>query len=780
MDLDSRTLETLDWTAVLVALTRHCRTLRGARRAAQLPLVSTREAAIKLQAAVREVITLEQDDRMPTAAILDIDQHLPAAAAGRVLEGHELLAIGRCMVALESLRMWVVDRAEDAPELTRLAEPISVDPELMDRLITSFDERGELSSRRYPELGELRTRIRNDHTRIQQTLERLIKGDELADALQDRYVTQRGNRYVVPIRADRRRKNQGIVHDTSGSGETVFVEPAEVVELNNHLRLAEAELRRAEARILQALSALVGHFVPDIEESLAAAVELDLAGARKGLGEALQATLPTIGSDGVIALKQARHPVLQLRGVEVVANDLELNGTTRGLILSGPNTGGKTVALKTLGLAALFVRAGIPFPAQDGSRVDLFRDVLADIGDLQSVEGDLSTFSGHVMVLKEVLRRAAPGVLVLLDEVAVGTDPAQGAALARAVLEHLVERGCRLAVTTHYTELKAFAAADTRFGNAAVHLEGGRPTYSVEPGAVGLSHAFRIARRLGLDDGVVDRAESCMDLDARRLSSLLEELEEQRVNALVLERALRQKEEGLSAKQTQLDAAWERIRGKTAQLAKEEAGETLKRLAQIEQEVVDLIGALQKNPDLRTAGRTLEQIRAAANQARPKAPAPPPLPALPRPLRASDRVRVRTLNKVGLVVSDPRKGRVEVEIGGLRSRVKVTDCLLLDVPKSPEVKPSPRPAEDAPGGVRTSRNSCDLRGQRALEALEQVELFLDRLVLAGEPVAWILHGHGTGSLKRAVRDHLPGDPHVRSWRPANEDEGGDAWTRVML
>jgi DNA mismatch repair protein MutS2 len=781
MDLDRRTLDTLDWTAVLAALARRCRTLRGQRTAAKLPLVRTRDAAGRLQAAVRELAHLELDDRMPIAEVLDIDAFVKTASAGRMLEGSELATVGSCLVALESLRLWVVERADDAPVLTAMVEAITVDPELMDRLSTSFDERGQLSDRRYPELGDLRRRIREGHQRIQSSLDRLVKSDELAGVLQDRFVTQRGDRYVLPVRADRRRKGLGIVHDTSGSGETVFVEPAEVVELNNKLRLAEGELRRAETRILQALTALIARFQPDIQRSLVAAVKVDLTAARKDLGEKLGASFPILGNDGVIHLKQARHPVLQLRGLDVVPNDLQLDGTCSGLILSGPNTGGKTIALKTLGLAALFVRAGIPFPAAPGSRIDLFTDVIADIGDLQSVEGDLSTFSGHVMVLKELLRRAGPGVLVLLDEVAVGTDPAQGAALARAVLEQLVEQGCRVGVTTHYTELKAFAAGDPRFSNAAVHLEDGRPTYRVEKDAVGLSHAFRIARGLGLDGDVVDRAEGCVDPDARRLANLLADLEVERVQAVVLRRELAEHKAEAQAQKAKLDDAWERIRGKTAELARKEAQQSVNRLQAVEADVAGLVAALQKNPNLRTAGKTLKQIREATSSVRPKRAAPEPAPQPPRALKRGDRVRVQTLGKTGTLTADPRKGRVEVDIGGLKTRVKLNDCVLLDAPK-PVARPKPKvkAVADAPGGVRTDRNSCDLRGKRALDAIEEVEFFLDRLVMSGEPLAWILHGHGTGSLKTAVRQYLPKAPHAQTWRPANADEGGDAWTVVTL
>lgn len=786
MDLDARTLSTLDWSAVLNRLAAHARTPMGARAALDLPLSQDRDAVLGVYESVREVWRLEETDRVPVGGVADVGEPVNRAASGRVLEGVDLQDIGRSLQALEDLRVWLVRNVDFAPTLVGLATPISVDPELNTRLRDSFDERGDLSERTYPELGELRRQIRSLDERIRGTLERLVKGDSLSGVLQDRYVTQRGDRYVIPLKAEAKRAGLGIVHDTSKSGETVFVEPAEVVELANQLRVVEAQLRREIDRILSALSQLVGRFAKPILESIAAAVLIDLACARAGLGKELKGVPPMIGGGGVIRLRRARHPVLALRGIEVVPNDLRIDEQVRGLILSGPNTGGKTVALKTLGLAVLFCKAGLPFPAEEGSRIDLFSDLVADIGDLQTVEGDLSTFSGHLMVLREILRRAGPGVLVLLDEVAVGTDPAQGAAIARAVLEQVVDKGARVAVTTHYTDLKAFANADNRFSNAAVHLDEGRPTFELRMGVVGLSHAFSIARRLGLDPAVVARAESLVPEDTRRVGELLEALEGERVAAGRLRAEAERERQGAAQRRQELDDALEKIRGKTQQIAEREAKATVERLRDAEDKVKALIAALQANPELRLAGKNLEEIRQIREQA---VAAPPPVvadpaPAPPAELAIGDRVRVRSLGAKARVVGLPRKGQVEVEVGGLRSRVALSDLTrevqgreqpvtLASVPRSSgKIDPARL------SGVRLPVNTCDVRGQRVDEALDKIDAFLDKLVRDGMEVAFILHGHGTGALKVAVRAHLSKAPQVSAWRPANANEGGDAYTVV--
>lgn len=777
MDLDRRTLDTLDWPAVVAAVGLRCRTVRGA--SAGLPLARDRDAVRALYASVAEIQAIENaDETLPIGAISDILSAVERASTGAILEAEELNAAGRCLWAMEHLRCWVQDR--DLPVLQGLCAPIDVDPALLEELVGSFEENGQLSDRRYPELGELQRRIQGFHGTIRTTLDDLLKSKDMEGILQDKFVTQRGDRYVVPVRAEARRKGLGIVHDTSGSGETVFVEPAAVVELNNKLRIAEAELSRSIARILRGLSVLLGRFLEPISRSLDAAVEIDLAQARHRLGEDWEGVIPEVGRGGVIRIVQGRHPVLTLREIDVVPNDVALDEDCRGLVLSGPNTGGKTIALKMLGSFALLARAGVPVPAKR-ARVDHFEEVLADIGDLQSVEGDLSTFSGHVLVLRGLLDRARPGALILLDEIGDGTDPAQGSALARAVLEVLVDRGARVGVTTHYTELKAFAEADPRFRNAAVHLEEGKPSYRLRLDAVGLSHAFTTARRLGLDAAVVDAAEAHLDHNQREVGRLLEELESRRVETMLAEERAAELEKQVRAQQKKLEERWEQIRGKSHALAEKEAAQALARLKGAEAEVKAIIAALQRNPTLQGAGRDLARVRDVQQRIAPAKPEAPVIVDPPKSVSAGDRVRVVSIGKKGRVLGPAKKGRVEVDIGGLRTRVKLNDLQLLDAPKPPPaVAKAAERTDSGLGELRTERNTCDLRGLRADEALETVERFLDKMVLVNESTGWILHGHGTGALKTAVRQWLPSSSYSSGWRPANEDEGGDAFTRVAL
>lgn len=801
MDLDARTLQTLDWPAVLARLSHHARTTLGAQLALRLPLPQQRPVVLALHRSVSELLALRgEGEDPPVGAVQDTSAAVEAAAQGRVLEAQDLIDIGRCLDAMERLRAWLLERQDRAPTLLAVADPIQVNPELRGRLIESFDEQGQLSEAVYPELGALRREIRGLHERVRSSLDAMLRSEAMAAVLQDRYVTQRGDRYVVPIKAEAKRAGLGIVHDVSNSGETVFVEPAEVVELNNRLRELEGQLRREEARILRALSSMVGRVAPEILDALGGTAEVDLVRARAVLGEELRGHLPLVGSDGVIALREARHPVLALRGVPVVPNDLRLDGVRPGLVLSGPNTGGKTVALKVLGLAALFTRAGIPFPAAEGLRVDLFPEVVADIGDLQTVEGDLSTFSGHLLVLREVLGRAAPGTLVLLDEVAVGTDPTQGAALARAVLERLVERGARAAVTTHYTDLKAFAAADPRFANAAVQLHDGKPTYRLRADAVGTSHAFSVARRMGLDEALMERAEALLSEESRKVSGLMQRLEEQRLHIESLSSELAERERRLVDQERELTERLARVRTQSQELVRREASASIERLRLAEEQARALVAALQRDPDLRLAGRTLEQLRGLrAVAATPEAAAAP----VPRELQPGDRVRLSGLGQTGRVLSVPRKDQVEVEIQGKPTRVALRELVYLDSggavhPVAPAAPPTPKPtptpakapvrgpveaassSDERLSGLRLPSNTLDLRGKRVDEALDELSAFVDGLVSRGYNHGFILHGHGTGALKKAIREHLPRAPQVAAWRPANEGEGGDAFTIVRV
>ena len=445
VDLTKRTLEALDWPFLLEGLASHARTERGARAARALEPLADRERILEILDAVGEArdATTNGAGGIPVGGIEDIEPHVRRAARGEVLESPELRSVAVAVAALDRLRRRLDDVRDQAPVLARWAADIEIDRRMLSTLDAAFDERGEFSEKTYPKLGELRRRIASLERRVRAMLEELLAGTELANALQDRYVTMRGDRFVVPIKAEHRRPDLGIVHDTSRTGHTVFVEPQQVVPLNNDRRLAESDLAAEERRIRAELSSLIGRHASPIRAALDAATEIDLACARADFARRIDAVRPEVGEDGVIVLRSARHPVLVLNRVDVVANDMAVTRERPVLVLTGPNAGGKTVALKTLGLCALLVRAGCFVPASPGSRVDVCGAVLADIGDQQTVHEGLSSFSGHLATLRAMLDRAGPGCLLLLDELASGTDPAQGGALARALIERFADLGCR-------------------------------------------------------------------------------------------------------------------------------------------------------------------------------------------------------------------------------------------------------------------------------------------------------------------------------------------------
>ena len=532
MTLQRHTLEGLDWPFLLQTFCRCARTPTGAARIAELtPLETLEEVAFAFDA-VDEFKALEEAGaEIPIAGIADISSDVRGAAMGQVLSDEALRRVATSLQALADLHRVLSRRADEAPTLAGLAMGIAIDPSLPATLPDAYTPEGELSAQRYPHLGELRSQITSIHTEIRATLDALVHGDTLGDLLQDRFWTQRENRYVLPIKVHAKRWDLGIVHGTSGSGQTAFIEPHGIIALNNRLRVAEGELVAAEYKIRADLCARIAEASEAIQAGLEVALELDLVAARVGLARLLDATRPEVGQDGAVHLSEARHPVLVLRGVDVIANDLALTVKQPTLVISGPNAGGKTIALKTIGLSALLVQHGCFVPAAEGSRVDLFGVIRAAIGDQQAVERDLSSFSAHCETLAAMLDDAGPDHLILLDELANGTDPGQGAALAHAIIEALGTTGARVVVTTHFARLKAMGAADDTIGIAAVQYADGRPTYRVMAGVSGESHALSIAEKMGIGPEILSRAVALMEGEAG-LSRTLEALEAEHQRAV--------------------------------------------------------------------------------------------------------------------------------------------------------------------------------------------------------------------------------------------------------
>lgn len=773
-------LASLGWPSVLAALAARTRTPMGARAVAELPLLSHAPAVRQGYALVAEIQALaDTQEHVPVGEVPDLVEAVDQAGRGMTLSRDDLRRTGWGLAALQGLRVWVDRHHAVAPLLTRLTWPIVVDAGLVEILRASFDPTGALSADCYPELGALRGRIQALQSRIRATLDELLRDESVIERLQDRYVTERNGRYVLPVKANARR-GFGISHGTSQSGETVFVEPAVVVEIHNDLREAEAALEREELQILQSLSRQVGVHARVLLEGLAAATEVDLWCARQRLGADWDGQVPTVGEGGVLTARNARHPLLALAG-HVIPNDLALTEVAPALVLTGPNAGGKTVALKTLGLFALLCRACIPIPSREPTRVDVFDPIVAEIGDQQSVEEGLSTFSAHLLALKHALDGVGPRALVLIDEIAVGTDPAQGAALARAVVEALLDGGARVAVTTHYPELKA--VEDRRFAVAAAQFEEGRPTFRLVAGAPGASLPLAVARRLGMPEFVLERANAVLDSSARALAGRLERLDEE-ARALRVEReAWERRNVEAEAQARQLAERERRLKERADREVAEATARFRERMKEQEAAVRGWVAALQADPSLKRANEVLQQVRAATvipSEPEPPAPAPDLAPGA--------RVRLRGLGTVGTVRS-VNGSRVELDMGALRTWVDGRELELVshratrheDRRQRAREREEPAPPERYDGAVvRVETNTCDLRGMRVDDALTAVEGFLNQQSSAGFRVSYLLHGHGTGALKQALRTWLPSAPLVRRWRPADGSEGGDAFTVVEL
>lgn len=773
----------LDWPALLTALAEQARTPMGAAAVRALRPLEDLDAVARAYDATDELRLLEDEGTdVAVGAVRDIRREAVRARKGEVLEAGELRQAGHSLQALAALRTTLGKHAEDAPTLDELAAPIEVDEAVAHALVVAFDARGELSADTYPQLGTLRRRIAELHDRLRGTLDTLLRGDELAPVLQDRFWTQRGNRYVLPIKANAKRWDLGIVHGVSGTGQTVFVEPHQVVEVNNRLRIAEAELLAEEQRILADLSARLGSCSEALAESLAAVEALDVVCARDGLARRLEAERPHLAT-GALDLRVARHPLLVLRGVPVVGNDLALSPERPALVISGANAGGKTVALKTVGLCALLVQHGCFLPAAPTSTVGLFTGVYAVIGDAQTVEGDLSSFAGHIVALREVLERVDDRSVVLLDELASGTDPAQGSALAVALLEALLDAGPRVLVTTHYARLKGLAASDERFGGAAMEIRDGTPTYRVLADATGESHALQAAAHLGIPADIVARAEALLGGDEGTLTRALSALEEARARAEATARELAELERQVDAERDGLARQRAELKRRSAELEQQGADAFLSRLQRAETAIGQVVAGLQRDPgheQVKAARQSLDALRGLV----PARPAPAPQGPAPA-LRVGDRVQLKGLGRAGEVVA-VGDGTVRVRAGGLTVNTPAGAVEVLERPRAQPVhrggvEATLRTAEpELTEALRMDGNTLDLRGTRVDEAQDQCDGWFDRCVLEGHSIVFLLHGHGTGALKVGLRRWLSSSPYVRSWVRASEEQGGDAFTVVWL
>jgi DNA mismatch repair protein MutS2 len=785
-----KTLERLDWPLILGRLAGFARTPRAAARLAAGEDVfaatadETRER-LALTAEARAILT--SGDGPPLGAG-DPSEALRHAIRGGALGGEDLLEVRHTLAGLRETRRFVRQRADDAPRLADLAELLPERAELEREIARCLDEEGKVCDEASPALAAARREAHELAARIAERLQRYLRDPDVRSALSDDYFTVRNDRYVLPVRADSRGQIRGIVHDASGSGTTLFVEPQALVELNNQHKRAELEVEREVARVLRELSEAAAAAAPEIDAGLDTLALLDLAFARADLSLALDATAPEVGDEGALWLPQLRHPCLDPRSA--VPNDLRLGGSLQVLVISGPNAGGKTVAMKAAALAVLFVRAGLEVPAAHGARVDLFDAVLADIGDEQSIGNSLSTFSAHMANLAQIVNQASTRTLVVLDEVGVGTDPSEGAALAQAILETLADAGARVIATTHYGLLKEMADVDPRFANASVEFdpETLAPTYRLRVGLPGSSSATAVAARMGLASAVLERANQFLESEDRKLDRMLHELATSRA-ALESEQReaarLRQESEAVRAEYRHKLEKLSQRRDELYRAMREDLDDQFKNAhAQIAAVIRDLQrgGAAATAQD---AAHARERLVSLAERQRDAEEAAGILPDPTETLvpvdwnraRAGDPVKIAG-GKAGVLAALPdRRGRVAVTVGSLRMVLpaeRVGRAERDEVPASPVREQRPVPAS----GGGTER--CDLRGQRVDEALDALGTALDRAASDGRDRLLVIHGLGTGALRKAVREHLSASPYVSRLESAEPSEGGDGASVAYL
>ncbi|HXK16692.1 MAG TPA: Smr/MutS family protein [Polyangiaceae bacterium] len=794
LELDAETRAALEWPALLAALGGFCTSPSGKARALALHPAAELEAARARNQIVSEMLDLDRLGLAPAArAFPDVTHAVELAARGGVASAAELWQVRELLEVSAKLRVFARGQRESHPALSQAIDSPSELDGLEEDLVHSLDADGTVADRASPELARARKRVRELRDEMKRKLGQLI--ERHADVVQGEYYTEREGRYVLPVRADAHLRVPGIVLGSSASGATLFVEPQEMTGLGNQLRIQEAEALREAAKVLTQLSGYLASDAEHVRAAQRACEEADVLSALARFARQTRSIIVPLSDEARLDLRTARHPLLALSSQAVVANDIAIEAG-RALVISGPNAGGKTVALKTLGLVAWMARAGIPLPVAEESKVGWFGSVLADIGDEQSIARSLSTFSAHVQRLCFLLEQAAGDTLILLDELASGTDPEEGAALAAAVLEALTARGAAVGITTHYEKLKEFAAHAAHLQNASVSYDFERmaPTFRLTMGVPGASSALTVATRHGLPSSVVARAQALLPEQSVERERAVERLERQRQSFEEEREALAREAEELRQLRARMEAEHEDER---AALEAEVERETVALRANVSKIRAELLAARERlkkeaqDPKaLRSIERDLGRAAVHVSLGGSLLPRPEASDARPSALRApaitykgGDSVRVKSSGLLATVI-DASDDKLRIQVGSIKLILRSEDVESARAPKN-RAKPA-RAAKSnlvssaLPTAVRTSSNTLNLIGERVDGALDKLDAFLDRMLSSGEPLGFVLHGHGTGALKSAVRAHLQASSYIEQSQPADADSGGDAFTIFWL
>ncbi|MBI5943425.1 MAG: endonuclease MutS2 [Chloroflexi bacterium] len=806
--MDSKTLNVLEYPKILGQLAGFCDFSASMDLARELEPTSSHELAAARLAETTEARKLLSMESAGVGAAHDIRPQVDLAARGGVLDPHALLDVKSTLISCRDLKKSFEKRAAEYPRLTQITLGLPDTHGLVDAITRILSERGEILDSASPKLGDIRRNLRIAQDRLMSRLQKYVTDSKTVSMLQEPIITQRDGRYVIPLRAEFKGKIKSIVHDQSSSGATLFVEPLPVVEANNEIRELQLAQRDEERRILAQVSALIGEHAVELKYGVENLAALDLAFAKAKYADELKASEPILNqllvvgnqqsaktenqkpnakSQTRICLLNARHPLLDSN--TVVPIDVDPAPGTRAVVITGPNTGGKTVSLKTVGLLVVMAQSGLHIPAQSGSELPCFHSVWADIGDEQSIEQSLSTFSGHITNIIRIIKKIDHRSLVIFDELGSGTDPQEGAAIARAILSHLLDVGSMTLVATHYPELKTFAHGTDGVVNASLEfdIKTLRPTYKLTLGLPGRSNALLIAQKLGLPQPIIDSARAEINPLDLRADKLLDDIRKERNRTSREREKLEKARAKLEAQSLELEKRLEKI--------EDERRDTLAK-ARAEGELE--VAVLKRNIDslksqLKKASQPLQAIKAIEEKMEKmeeKVEQPvvrrqtidhgPSSSAVHRQLSLGERVTVSTLNAEG-VVTALGESDAEVQIGTIRMRARLSDL----VRRQQTVDDRPKAVISQASSVVHRQSSSpgmevDLRGLMAEDALDKMERYLEQAFLSGLPFVRIIHGKGTGRLRQAVRGALRGHEYVKSFEEGGDKEGGEGVTVAML
>ncbi len=722
----------------------------------------------------------------------DIRGSLNRAKSGASLTLRELLDIAQMLYQVRMLSDWYISCGDEETSIGYLFVSLSPNKYLEDKIKDAIISEEEISDMASSALANIRRKIAQAGVKIRESLDKLVKSSEVQKSLQENIVTMRDGRYVLPVKAEHKGNIQGLVHATSSSGATYFVEPISVVEANNEIRVLQGQEQDEIERIIAEMSADCAAYAEQISNDYLTCAELNLYFAKSNLAAKMRASVPEIYDNGQIDLKKARHPLIDKS--KVVPVDIKLGYDYQALIVTGPNTGGKTVLLKTVGLLTLMTMCGLLIPAGDGSKISVFENILVDIGDRQSIENSLSTFSSHIGNVAEILGIANSSSLILFDELGSGTDPVEGAALAVSIIEDLKNKGSRLLVTTHYQELKLYAIEGDGIENASCEFDAAtmQPTYRLIIGSPGKSNAFSISSKLGIPDSIIKRANELVSTENQRFEEVIASLEETRVEFEKKEREAaelkREQEQKLAELEKEIDSLNKNKEDEMSK-ARVQAMRIVESCRAQADALIDELNEIKKQRDKENFSQLAVNARSknksALNKmfdtANPITSAETKEYVPPRPFKRGDNVVIVGVNKKGILAGEPdSSGMVYVQSGIMKTKISVKKLRLVEAEKV-TYQNKKVSTKDVRGKMeRSSSLELDIRGSAVDEGIHEVDMFLDNAVLAGAGIVTIIHGKGTGTLRQGIHRHLKSHPSVKSFRLGRFGEGEDGVTVVEL